>query len=70
MCKGSDLNGGIGRALCDGRTFRLWGNSIFLSEFYSYIVEFKDFWDTCEPKKEIDRMDTNCSFILILHSWK
>lgn len=70
ICMSSDLNGRTGRTLCGGRTFRLWGNSTFLSKFYSYKVEFKDFRSTCERKKETDRIDRNSSFSLILHSQK
>lgn len=69
--KSSHLNGRTGRTLCDGRTFRLWRNSTFLSTVYSQAMEFQDFWGICAPKKEIYRTDMNSSYLdLILHSWK
>ena len=71
ICKSSHLNGRTGRPLCDGRTFRLWRNSEFLSTIYSQAVEFQYFWIICAPKKVIDRTDMNSSYLdLILHSWK
>lgn len=71
ICKSSHLNGRTGMTLCNGRTFRLWRNSTFLSRVYSRAMEFQDFWSIGAPKKEIDKTDMNSSYLdLILHSWK